>query len=235
MSSLHLTQATRSSRAVASSMTILALAAGLGAMSASQADARGFPRGGGGLPAGRIGAMQRPTLPAGRQPTAIANKPRLGDAAQRPAAAHNGNRAGAAANGSGNARVDRNGNSGVVGNTANSGTIGSGNGNTGVVNHGNVGNGNVNTGNVVAGNNVNVDVDGGGAYPGGAYATGVAVGTATSAAIASAYHSTLPAGCYSYGWSAVQYYQCAGGTWYQRQYQGGSTVYVTVADPTKTK
>ena len=87
-------QATRSSRAVASSMTILALAAGLAAMSASQADARGFPRGGGGLPAGRIGAMQRPALPAGRQPTAIANKPRLGDAAQRPAAAQNGNRAG---------------------------------------------------------------------------------------------------------------------------------------------
>ena len=157
------------------------------------------------------------------------------------------------ANGSGNSNrqsaVMGNGNTGVAGSgntaNANSGVVGSGNGNTGVVNNGNVnngniGSGNVNTGTVVAGNDVDVSVNSGWTgygytYPAGtgaAYATGVAVGTATTAAVVGSYYSTLPASCYPYAYGAYRYYSCSG-TWYQQTYKSGSTVYVVVTDPTK--
>lgn len=142
-----------------------------------------------------------------------------------------------------------NGNTGVAGSgntaNANSGVVGSSNGNTGVVNNGNVNNGNigsdnVNTGTVVAGNDVDVSVNNGWigygyTYPAGtgaAYATGVAVGTATTAAVVGSYYSTLPASCYPYAYGAYRYYSCSG-TWYQQTYKSGSTVYVVVTDPTK--
>ncbi len=160
----------------------------------------------------------------------------------------NGN-TGVAGNGNTRAVSRGNGNTGVVGsgngngNTAytrngNTGVVGSGNVNNGNVNTGNVNNA-VNTGNVAVGNDVDVNVNGGWSnYPAGsgaAYATGVAVGATTTAAVAgSYYYRSLPAGCSPYYRSSYQYYWCSG-TWYQQQYQGGTAVYVTVADPTRSK
>lgn len=178
-------------------------------------------------------------------------KPQQGTANAQ--AANSGNKSTRTAAGNGNTSTTNRGNGNQV--AANSGVAGSGNGNgngnTGVVNNGttnvnngNIGSGNVNTGNVVAGNDVDVDVNGGwyGGYAGtgAAYATGVAVGasttavatsTATAAAVGS-YYAALPAGCSPYVWGGYSYYSCYG-TWYRQTYQGGSTVYVVVSDPTK--
>ncbi len=93
---------------------------------------------------------------------------------------------------------------------------------------------------MVAGNDVDVNVNSGWSgygytYPAGTgavYATGVAMGTATTAAVAGSYYSTLPASCYPYAYGAYHYYSCSG-TWYQQTYKSGSTVYVVVSDPTK--
>jgi hypothetical protein len=153
------------------------------------------------------------------------------------------------ANGNSSTRANgqnRVGNTGVAGNgsnyTAANGNTGvAGNGNTGVVNNGNVnngtvGSGNVNTGNVVAGNDVDVNVENGGwsGYygSGAAYATGVAVGATTTAAVAGSTYYSLPSSCPTYVYGGVSYYSC-GGTWYQQRYQGSSVTYVVVSDPTK--
>jgi hypothetical protein len=204
------------------------------------------------------GGFQRPNRSS--MPQIGANRPQLGtgQAAERPSgqnraamtsASGSGNRSTATANSSrtanvsanrtanGNSQYARNGNNGAVGTAnTNTGTVGSGNSNSGVVNNGTVGSGNVNTGNVVAGNDVNVDVNNGwGAYPAGtAYATGVAVGTTASAAVARSYYYSLPPSCSPYVWNSVSYYSCAG-IWYQSQSQSGQTVYVVVSDPTKAK
>jgi hypothetical protein len=186
---------------------LLGAFASLAAFMAQEADARGRGGGfrGGGVSMPRGSGLGR----AGelQRPSGLAGqRPAIGKG-QRPSGA-----AGAA------------GNTGVVGNRNGNGN---GNGNTGVVNNGNV----------VAGNDVDVNVDNGwrgnwdGAYPtGGAYATGVAVGAATTAAVVGSYYSTLPAGCSPYVWGGGHYYSC-GNSWYQPTYRNGSTVYVVVADP----
>ncbi|HEX6740459.1 MAG TPA: hypothetical protein VF079_01525 [Sphingomicrobium sp.] len=95
-----------------------------------------------------------------------------------------------------------------------------------------VGSGNVNTGNVVAGNDVDVNVSGYGGS-GAAYATGVAVGTTSSAvAYGTAYSSIPVSSCSTYVYGSASYYRC-GSTWYQLKYSGGSTTYVVVSDPTR--
>lgn len=238
-------------RGVWSRACLIAGIAILAGFVAQDADAR---PGGGGFPGGA--GISRPSG-AGISRTGV-SRPQRGTGQQKKF----GSRSGAAnkdtgangnstrqANGNSNTQMASHGsgNTGVAGNTTNasSGVVGSGNGNTGVVNNGNVnngnvGSGNVNTGTVVAGNDVNVDVDGGWTgygytYPAGtgaAYATGVAVGTATTAAVVGSYYSTLPAGCSSYIYGSYRYYTCAS-TWYQQQYKSGSTVYVVISDPTK--
>jgi hypothetical protein len=212
--------------------------ASLAAFTSQDAQARGF--GGGGFRGGGgFGGFNRGGMSAGQRPIRQT-------AQSRPATANNG------AVGSGsrstrtadsNTRMAGNGNGNT--NNANSGVVGSGNGNTGAINNGNVGNkGVVNTGNVVVGNDVNVNVGNGNSgwagyngYPvgaGAAYATGVAVGTTATAAAVGSYYASLPAGCSPYYWGTYNYYTC-GGTWYQPRYQSGSTVYVVISDPTKTK
>lgn len=217
---------------------VAAFAAVAGIVS-QEADARG-PRGGAGISQPAGGGFNRTN----------ATRPQRGTEPQRQLGSSSGTaNKGTFANRNSNTRLASrgNGNTGVANSAtnANSGVVGSGNGNTGVVNNGNVnngniGSGNVNTGTVVAGNDVNVDVNGGWTgygytYPAGtgaAYATGVAVGTATTAAVVGSYYSTLPAGCSPYVYGSYRYYSCAS-TWYQQQYKSGTTVYVVVSDPTK--
>ena len=50
--------------------------------------------------------------------------------------------------------------------------------------------------------------------------------------VAGSYSSSLPAGCSTYVYGAYRYYNCSG-AWYQQTYQGGTTAYVVVSDPTK--
>jgi hypothetical protein len=230
--------------------------AGLAAFMAHEVHARpgggGF-RGGAGFsglqrPSG-FGGFQRPSGGFQRPGTAAGQRPN-GQAARsgnfqgnRSANGNMGVAGNRSANGNTGIAGNRTGNTGVAGNgngNSNSGAIGSGNGNTGVV-----GSGNVNNGNVAVGNDVDVNVGNTGwaggyyGYPAGsgaAYATGVAVGTATTATAAAvgSYYSTLPTGCSSYVLNGYGYYAC-GGTWYQQRYQGGSVTYVVVADPTKSR
>jgi hypothetical protein len=202
--------------------------AGLATFVAQEADARGgglrgggisAPRGGGGL--GRAGGLKRPSGVTGQRPATAKG--------QRPTGS-NGVASDTGVAGS------RNANTGVVGNrSANTGVIGSGNGSTAAVGNGNTGI--VNTGNVVAGNDVDVNVDNGWGgnwngdqRAGAAYATGVAVGASTTAALIGSYYSTLPAGCVPYVWSSGYYYSC-GNSWYRPTNSNGSTVYVVVSDP----
>lgn len=200
------------------------------------------------------GAKQRPNATGGQrfgngQGTGQLGQDNRGTAANNGAAVNRSGNTGVTGSASGNTRSTGNGNRNTAAN-GNTGVAGSGNGNgsgnvgNGNVNNGNVGSGNgntgvVNNGNVVAGNDVDIDVDGGwgGAYPygtGAAYATGVAVGATTSAAVVGSYYATLPASCAPYYYGAYRYYSC-GSTWYQQQVQGSSTVYVVVSDPTKSR
>jgi len=193
--------------------------------------------------------MQRPGAKSGQRPNGsgqLGQGQRPANANSGLAASGNGNSANRAnvQNKSGNTGIAANGNTGVAGSgNGNTGVAGSGNGNgnTGVVNNGNVntgtvGSGNVNTGNVVAGNDVDVNVENGGwsGYygSGAAYATGVAVGATTTAAVAGSTYYSLPSSCATYVYGGVSYYSC-GGTWYQQRYQGSSVTYVVVSDPTK--
>lgn len=214
----------------------------------------GINRGGGATGLQRPNGAHRPSASTNKRPGSGQGASQLGQ--RNPSAASKGQtgrsgNAGAAGNASGNSRATGNGNTGTSanGNTrtaanGNTGIAGSGNG-SGNINNGNVGSGNgntgvVNNGNVAVGNDVDVNVENGGwngsyDYPvGAAYATGAAVGATTSAAVAGAYYSTLPAGCSPYYYGAYRYYSCAG-TWYQVQTQGSSTTYVVVSDPTKSK
>jgi hypothetical protein len=213
--------------------------ASLAVFMAQEADARGGRAGGGfrgggsmsmarsggfgGLSRSGAGAPQRPTGKAGERTGASSGQRPSGQTAQQSGTASNRN-TGAAGNSSGNTAVAGN-------RTGNTGVVGSGNGNTGVVN----------TGDVNVGNSVNVDVDNGwggwNGYPAGAgaaYATGVAVGTTATAAAIGSYYSTLPVGCSPYVWNSYNYYTCSG-AWYRQRSQSGSTVYIVVADPTKSK
>lgn len=206
--------------------------ASLATFMAQEAEARGrgggvragginLPRGGGGL--GRSGGLQRPSGVTGQRPATAKG--------QRPAGSN-------AAAGNTGVAGNRAANTGVVGNrNGNTGVVGSGNGNTAAVGNGNGNTAVVNNGNVVAGNDVDVNVDNGwggnwdGDYPAGAaYATGVAVGATTTAAVIGSYYSTLPAGCSPYAWSNGYYYSC-GNSWYRPTNSNGSTVYVVVSDP----
>jgi hypothetical protein len=207
------------------------------------------PRGGGfhgfsGLsrPSGgfqRPSGMQKPGGANRQRPNGTANRSGNANSASKNwngSATANGNAASAASN-NGNVRGNA-----VNNGTTNSGTVGSGNGNSAYAHNGNtgvVGSGNVNTGNVAVGNNVDVDVNGyGGGYgypygSGAAYATGVAVGATSSAVAYGTAYSTIPASaCATYVYGSTSYYRC-GSTWYQLRYQGSSTTYVVVADPTK--
>jgi hypothetical protein len=119
----------------------------------------------------------------------------------------------------------------------NTGNVNRGNVNTGNVNRGNINTGNINTGDININRDVHVDVDNdwhgwGGYYdrPVGAYAAGVMVGAAvTAAAIGSRYYA-LPAGCVPYPYSGFTYYSCAG-AYYKPTYQGDTVVYVVVNKP----
>lgn len=214
----------------------------------------GISRGGGFAGRAGAGGLQRPAGAKKRPNAAGDQRPgngqfgqvgqgNRGTAANTGAAANRSGNTGVAGNASGNTRTTgignsrtaANGNTGVAG--SGNGNVGSGNVNTGTVGSGNGNTANVNNGNVVAGNDVDIDVDGGwgGAYPYGtgvAYATGVAVGATTSAAVVGSYYATLPASCAPYYYGAYRYYSC-GSTWYQQTVQGSSTVYVVVSDPTK--
>jgi hypothetical protein len=128
------------------------------------------------------------------------------------------------------------------GNRANTGNVNTGNVNRGNVNTGNVNRGNINTGNINTGDvninrDVHVDVDNdwngwGGYYdhPRGAYAAGVVVGAATTAAVMGARYYALPTGCAPYPYSGFTYYSCSN-VWYKPTYQGSTVVYVVVAKP----
>jgi hypothetical protein len=61
----------------------------------------------------------------------------------------------------------------------------------------------------------------------------VAVGATTSAVAYGTAYSSIPASsCSATVYGGVSYYRC-GSTWYQVRYQGGSTTYVVVTDPTR--
>ncbi len=222
-------------RTTASGFVMFGIFAGLAAFLAQDVEARGFG-GGGGFRGGGAGLSRSGGLGGIQRPTGSRQRPNASAGQRSGKATANGN---AAANRSGNRGVAGNGNSRTAAN-GNTGVAGSGNG-SGNINNGNVGSGNgntgvVNNGNVVAGNNVDVDVNNGGwngNYPtGAAYATGVAVGATTSAAVVGSYYATLPANCAPYYYGAYRYYSC-GSSWYQQTVQGSSTVYVVVSDPTK--
>jgi hypothetical protein len=229
----------RTMRSAFSNFAVVGAIASLAVFMAQEADARGGRAGGGfggggsmsmarsggfgGLSRSGAGAPQRPTGKAGQHTGTSSGQRPNGQTAKQSGTAAQGNRNTAAtgnSNGNTAATANRSGNTAVAGN---------GNGNTGVVN----------TGDVNVGNSVNVDVDNGwggwNGYPAGAgaaYATGVAVGTTATAVAIGSYYSTLPAGCSPYVWQSYSYYACSG-AWYQQRYQGGRTVYVVVADPTK--
>lgn len=240
-------------------VTLLAALAGAATLAAQEVQARGpggsggfrgggagISRGGGGLGARSGGiqrpsrAKQRPNAAGGQRPGNAQGKLGQGNRTGNTGIAGNGNGNGngsgnARATGNGNTRTAANGNTGVAGSGNGSGNTGSGNMNNGNVGSGNGNTGVVNNGNVVAGNDVDIDVNNGaGGYygTGAAYATGVAVGATTSAAVVGSYYATLPAGCAPYYYGAYRYYSC-GSSWYQQQVKGSSTVYVVVSDPTK--
>ena len=243
-------------RATASTFILCGALAGLAAFVTHAAEAR--PNGGG-LRGGGAGISRSGGFGGGaraggiQRPSGATQRPTKGQGAAQgqwgqgnrstTASGAAGNRSGntgvagignSGATGNGNIRTAANGDTGVAGSGNGNGNVGSGNVNTGTVGSGNGNTANVNNGNVVAGNDVDIDVDNGwGGYgSGAAYATGVAVGATTTAAVVGSYYATLPAGCAPYYYGAYRYYSC-GSIWYQQTVQSGSTVYVVVSDPTK--
>lgn len=116
-------------------------------------------------------------------------------------------------------------------------------GNRNNINRGNVNTGNINRGNINVGNEVNIDRDvhvdvdndwhgwhGYYDHPVGAYAAGVVVGSAVTAAVIGSRYYALPAGCAPYPYSGYTYYSCSS-VWYKPTYQGSTVVYVVVAKP----
>ena len=123
------------------------------------------------------------------------------------------------------------------GGNINRGNINRGNINRGNINSGNINRGNINTGDININRDVHVDVNNGwngwhGYYdhPVGAYAAGVAVGAAVTAAVVGSRYYALPAGCAPYPYGGFTYYSCSN-VWYKPTYQGDTIVYVVVNRP----